>query len=267
MVKMYEENCKEKAFSGKAFSKKNSRGSKKKAEKREAMERPMELANAKAANAKAPPKLGSEFVRESKSLISLSRRTNEGACRITLQAGKRRRFRIDTGLEFFNHMLETIAWRACINTDAEFRCTNYRLTHVITEDTGIALGKAFRKMLDLNAAAGVNGSGSGTCAIDEAMAIACVSFEGRSNSYIDTKESPGASAGKVEDMLSQDIPEFFQGFAQGAGATVNIKTLAGDNPHHTWEAVFRAFGEALKACFERNDWRKGSTVGVKGTME
>ncbi len=212
-------------------------------------------------------KLGYVVERENKEGISLKRETKESLVKINIETGKRREFRIDTGLEFFNHMIETIAWRACINIDAEYTNMQYKLTHVITEDIGLALGKAFRKLLDKNTETGVNGSGSGICTIDEAMAIVCVSFEGRCNTFIDTKNSPGTDIERVEDMLSQDLPEFFNGFSQGAGATINIKTLSGNNPHHTWESIFRAFGEALKGCFQENSWRKGTTAGVKGTFD
>ena len=61
--------------------------------------------------------------------------------------------------------------------------------------------------------------------------------------------------------------QFFDGFAQGARATVHIRSFAGMDPHHSWEAIFRAFGEALKEAFSPNPLRKGSCAGVKGTLD
>jgi imidazoleglycerol phosphate dehydratase HisB len=164
-------------------------------------------------------------------------------------------------------MLETIAWRACMNIDASYANTQFRLTHVITEDVGIVLGKAFGKLLEQNMAQGVNGSGSSVGIIDEAMAVVAVSFEGRRNAFLELASAPGTQTERVEDMLSADLSEFFFGFAQGAGATVSIRALSGANPHHAWESIFRAFGEALKQCFAQNEWRKGTTAGVKGTLD
>ncbi|MDD9953234.1 MAG: hypothetical protein OXR66_02780 [Candidatus Woesearchaeota archaeon] len=198
--------------------------------------------------------------------METKRETRESIVQVTIEQGKRRAFKLNTGLDFFNHMIETIAWRACMNIDVMYKNTQFRLTHVITEDVGIVMGKTFRKLLKKKMKTGVNGSGSSVGIIDEAMAVVAVSFEGRCGAYL-SLDCLGAQRERVEDMLSDDLREFFCGFAQGAGATVSIKTLSGENPHHTWEAIFRGFGEALKECFTANAWRKGTTAGVKGTLE
>lgn len=198
--------------------------------------------------------------------VVISRETRESKITVHIERGVRRAFKIETGLEFLNHMIETIAWRACINIDVKYANLQYCLSHLITEDIGIAMGKAFRTLLERVMETGVDGCGSKIGIIDDGMAIVAVSFEGRSNTFIDANSSLGAKSERVEDMLSQDLPEFFKGFSQGAGASINIKILSGKNPHHTWEAVFRAFGEALRECFKENQWRRKTTPGVKGTL-
>ncbi|MBI3618971.1 hypothetical protein HY213_02970 [Candidatus Peregrinibacteria bacterium] len=210
--------------------------------------------------------LGIRWLKETRSTISLERRTRESVVKVAIEDASRRAFRIDTGIAFFNHMLETIAWRACLNLDARYENTQFRLTHVITEDTGIVLGMAFAKLLEKRMIAGVSGAGSGILGIDEALAIASVSFEGRSVATLDFSKAPGALIVQVEDALAADMAEFFRGFAQGARATVTIQALSGEDPHHSWEAIYRSFGLALKESLSPNPWRAGSMAGVKGTL-
>lgn len=206
------------------------------------------------------------WLKEDPKQISLKRQTRESLISINIEDAPRRDFKLNTGICFFNHMLETIAWRACLNIDARYENTQFRLTHVISEDTGITLGMAFAKMIELRMTQGLNGAGTGMLGIDEALAIANISFEGRSVCTLDLTKSPGTSIVQVEDALSADLAEFFRGFAQGARASIYIKTLNGDDPHHSWESVYRSFGLALKDTLTFNPWRAGTTAGVKGTL-
>ena len=210
--------------------------------------------------------LGITWNNQKDTLVSLERRTRESVITATVEDTPRRDFQLNTGIDFFNHMIETIAWRACLNIDVSYENTQFRLTHVIAEDVGIVLGMAFAKLVELRMEKGVNGAGSGILGIDEALAIANVSFEGRSVAVLNIERAPGASIVQVEDAQAADMAEFFRGFAQGARATVNIQALSGDDPHHTWEAIYRSFGLALKNALSPNAWRAGTTAGVKGTL-
>ena len=210
--------------------------------------------------------LGITWNNQKDTLVSLERRTRESVITAMIEDAPRRDFQLDTGIDFFNHMIETNAWRACLNIDVSYKNTQFRLTHVISEDVGIVLGMAFAKLVELRTEKGVNGAGSGILGIDEALAIASVSFEGRSVATLNLERAPGASIVQVEDAQAADMAEFFRGFAQGARATVNIQALSGDDPHHTWEAIYRSFGLALKDALSPNAWRTGTTAGVKGTL-
>jgi imidazoleglycerol-phosphate dehydratase len=70
----------------------------------------------------------------------------------------------------------------------------------------------------------------------------------------------------VEDMRSADLQAFLAGVAHGARATLHIDLLKGEDPHHYWESIFRALGEAIRICFSPCPWRKGTTPGVKGKV-
>lgn len=209
---------------------------------------------------------GINWLTENEIRVSLERRTRESVVRVTVEDAPRREFRLNTGIGFLNHMVETVAWRACLNIDASYENVRFRLTHVIAEDIGIVLGMAFAKLVELRTTAGVNAAGSGALGIDEALAVSAVSFEGRSTATLNFDSAPGAKIVHVEDALSADMAEFFRGFAQGGRATVNIHALGGEDPHHTWEAIFRSFGLALKESLSPNSWRAGTTAGAKGTL-
>ena len=62
----------------------------------------------------------------------------------------------------------------------------------------------------------------------------------------------------VEDMLTEDCVAFVEGLSQGLGATIHLDILKGHDPHHCWEAAFRALGEAINQTFEENTWRRAA---------
>lgn len=197
---------------------------------------------------------------------STRRESREALVQVDVDFGPRREPRLDTTLAFFDHMLEMLGWYADFVVDASYEVRTYRLTHVVTEDTGLALGAAVSQAIRDRIDAGVESSGFSFGVMDEASALAQVSFEGRSNSFI-TREGAGTLE-NVEDMLSADLAAFFEGFAQGARCTVHLELRDGSrDPHHAWEAAFRAFGRALRAALTANPYRAGMTAGVKGTLD
>jgi imidazoleglycerol-phosphate dehydratase len=193
------------------------------------------------------------------------RRTREAVVSVDLDLGPRREPAPATGLAFFDHMLEMLSWYGGCTVAASYEALTYRLTHVICEDIGLALGAAFQAALRDRTADGVEGSAYAFGSIDEAIAFSHVSFEGRSGSYL---TRGGAAANEhVEDMLAADLGAFFEGFAQGGRVTVHVRVDRADDPHHAWEAAFRAFAKALRGALTPNPWRAGLTAGVKGTLD
>jgi imidazoleglycerol-phosphate dehydratase len=206
-------------------------------------------------------------MKKSSKAITVKRETSESKITLTLSPGPRDpkfKKKIATPLQFFNHMLETVAWRACVNAAVTVDLTDFKLTHVICEDVGICLGEAYLELFNREIEGGINGSGAACSCIDEALARTVVSFEERSLLVMDKKLQGGR--GLVEDMQQADLAAFLDGFAQGARATLHVDLLKGNNPHHVWESVFRSFGEALRAAFAPCEWRRGTTPGVKGKV-
>jgi imidazoleglycerol-phosphate dehydratase len=195
----------------------------------------------------------------------VARTTREAVVSVELDLGSRREPTPATGLAFFDHMLEMLSWYGGCTITATYEALTYRLTHVICEDVGLALGAACQAALRDRTAEGVEGSGFAFGSIDEALAFSHVSFEGRSGSYL---TRGGAAANEhVEDMLAADLGAFFEGFAQGGRVTVHLRVDQANDPHHAWEAAFRAFAKALRAALTPNPWRAGLTAGVKGTLD
>ena len=200
--------------------------------------------------------------------ITVKRKTAESQIEFKLWRGalsKDFKKGIRTPLQFFNHMLETLGWRACVNIAVGAELSDFILTHVICEDVGLCAGEAFLELFERETSAGINGSGAAACCIDEALARCVISFEGRALIVADKKLT--RARGQVEDMQAADLMAFLEGFVQGARATLHVELLRGENPHHVWEAVFRAMGEALRAAFSPCPFRKGTTPGVKGRVE
>ena len=198
--------------------------------------------------------------------VLVDRMTREARVRVAISRGVRQEPRLGTGLAFFDHMLEMISWHGSLNLEVAFERKTFALRHVVCEDIGLAMGMGVAALLRKAMGDGVEGGGTAWRVMDEASAFAGLSFEGRSMHFI-ARESDGARAEGVEDMTGADMVAFYEGFAQGARCTLHIRAVTGNDPHHTWEAVARAFAVAMRGCFDPNPFRAGLTAGVKGTLD
>lgn len=197
--------------------------------------------------------------------VSVSRKTLESDINVSVEEASRRPYKIQTGNKFFNHMLTGVASRACLNLDISYQETSSEtLDHVRAEDTGLTFGRAIREMLDARQEKGVNGRGFYQVAFDEALVAVTLAFDGRTYTSFhgDVK---GANLEHAEDILSTNLRQFFEGFSQGAGCATHIEFKSGEDSHHTWEATFKAFGEALRESLLPCPYRAGTTIGLKGT--
>lgn len=194
------------------------------------------------------------------------RESREAAIETVLDFGPRRDPELATTISFFDHMLEMLGWYGDFVVDATYEVRTFRLMHVVCEDIGLSLGAAAAQVIRDRIPEGVESNGFSLGVMDEASAEAQVSFEGRSNSFI--TRGGASNLERVEDMLCVDLVAFFEGFAQGGRCTVQLDLREGSrDPHHAWEAGFRAFARALRAALTENPRRAGMTAGVKGTLD
>ena len=172
------------------------------------------------------------------------RKTNE--TEVTIELGNR--IKIDTGVGFYDHMLELFAFRSGLLL--EIRATGDLKVdaHHTIEDVGITLGVAVSKMLGDKK--GIARYGSARIPMDECLAQVDVDISGRP--YLVFNADVG------DDMME----EFFRAVAFNAGITLHINLFYGKNEHHKCEAVFKAFGCALGQAIKVTGEGVSSTKGV-----
>lgn len=199
--------------------------------------------------------------------IKVTRKTTESQMSVVLSEPPLKadyRSKINSPIIFLNHMIEHIAWRSGLNIEIDVRLDKFFLAHVVCEDLGIALGKAVGEYVKCKKANGINGYGEASSIIDEAKAQCLISFESRS--YLDFTSVVEIPA-EAEDMHSEDLQVFLDGFAQGANCTLHVDIQKGKNAHHIWEATYRAFGLCLNDALYENPSRKNMTSGVAGSID
>jgi imidazoleglycerol-phosphate dehydratase len=166
-------------------------------------------------------------------------------------------YSISTGIPFFNHMLELFARHGFFDLDVRAKGDIEIDFHHTIEDTGIALGRALR-----DAAPGFEGVrryGHSVLPMDEALCLVAIDLSGRPALIWN-----GETRGKVGAFDGEVVKEFFQGFANEARITIHVNLLYGENLHHKIEAIFKAFGRALREAVAGDEKVKGalSTKGV-----
>lgn len=164
---------------------------------------------------------------------------------------------IATGIAFFDHMLEQIARHG--NLALELTCQGDLEVdqHHSVEDTGIALGEAVKEALGDKQ--GIVRFATAYAPLDEALARVVLDLSGRPGLFFRAT----FSRPQVGELEVQLVREFFQGFSNAAAATMHIDLLEGDNAHHQVEAIFKAFGLALRSAVavRAGDARVPSTKG------
>lgn len=173
----------------------------------------------------------------------IRRNTSETQIEVALTLEGQGRGKIRSGIRFLDHMLELLARHGAFNLELRAHGDLDVDQHHTVEDAGIALGEAFATALGNKR--GIWRAGYFVMPMDETLAVVAVDFGGRSAAVIETR----VRARLVGDLQSELVADFFDGFARGAKANVHGKVLYGRSSHHKIEALFKAFGRALRlAC-------------------
>ena len=170
------------------------------------------------------------------------RKTNETDIVLKLDLDSSGGGAIDTGIPFFDHMLNSFRVHSRLYLDVTAKGDIEIDCHHTVEDVGIALGCAIKEALGDKR--GIDRFASEYLPLDEALALCALDVSGRPHL---TFNSPLVS-GMVGDFDVQMTKEFFYAVAMNAGLTLHINVLYGDNYHHIVEAIFKAFARALKAA-------------------
>ena len=168
--------------------------------------------------------------------------------------------RLDTGVPFFDHMLDQIVRHGLFDLDIHCEGDTHIDDHHTVEDVGITLGQAFAKALGDKK--GLRRYGHAYVPLDEALSRVVVDFSGRPGLHYFVNYTR-ARIGNFDVDLAR---EFFQGFVNHAGVTVHIDNLRGDNAHHQCETVFKAFARALRMAAEHDERAAGTIPSTKGAL-
>jgi imidazoleglycerol-phosphate dehydratase len=167
---------------------------------------------------------------------------------------------LDTGIGFFDHMLDQVARHGLIDLDIEAKGDLHIDGHHTVEDVGITLGQAIYKAAGDKK--GIRRYGHAYVPLDEALSRVVIDFSGRPGLVMNVP----FKSGMIGTFDSQLAHEFFQGFANHAFVTLHIDNLRGENAHHQCETVFKAFARALRMALELDPRSAGSVPSTKGSL-
>ena len=198
-----------------------------------------------------------EFLKLESRVVQIKRKTNETDIFIKLNLDGTGKGNIDTGIRFFDHMLDQIARHGNLDLTIKVKGDLDVDEHHTVEDTAIALGEVFAKALGNKL--GIERYGF-TLPMDDCLAQVAIDFGGRNWLVWDAE----FKREKIGKMPTEMFFHFFKSFTDGAKANLNIKA-EGNNEHHKIEAIFKAFAKAIKVAVKR-DTDKMILPSTKGVL-
>jgi imidazoleglycerol-phosphate dehydratase len=169
----------------------------------------------------------------------VNRKTKETDIHIAFNLDGSAEYSVSTGIRFFDHLLELFAKHGRFDLNIEAKGDVDVDFHHLVEDTGIALGDAFKKAIGNKG--GIQRFASSYIPMDDALARVCIDISGRAFlSYNVEIQDPF-----IIHFNARLIEEFFRAFTHRAEINLHIDSIRGKNAHHIVEACFKAFGVAL----------------------
>ena len=194
-----------------------------------------------------------------KRVASVSRKTKETDIAMTIDLDGAGKSSINTGIGFFDHMLEGFSKHGFFDLDLTVKGDLYVDGHHTVEDTGIVLGKAIAQAVGEKN--GIRRYGYFILPMDDALCLCAVDLCGRP--YLNFEcEFPTERVGELDTEL---VREFFYAVSYGAGMNLHIKMLSGVNSHHMIEAAFKAFAKALDMATSYDE-RITGVLSTKGAL-
>ena len=190
---------------------------------------------------------------------AITRVTKETDIAMTLNLDGRGKADIQTGIGFFDHMLNSFARHGFFDLDCKVKGDLYVDCHHTIEDTGIVLGEAIKKALAEKK--GIKRYGSFLLPMDEALVMCALDLSGRPYLVFDAE----FTTDRVGYFDTEMVKEFFYAVSYSAGMNLHMKQLSGSNNHHIIEAMFKAFAKALDDATSY-DSRITDVLSTKGTL-
>lgn len=190
----------------------------------------------------------------------ISRITKETDINLELNLDGTGTSQIETGIGFFDHMLNNFARHGFFDLNLTVKGDLYVDSHHTVEDTGIVLGQAIKTALGDKK--GIKRYGNAMLPMDDALVLCALDLSGRPYLVYDVT----LTVDRMGYMDTELVKEFFYAVSYAAGMNLHIKMLDGTNNHHIIEAVFKAFAKALDEAI-RYDERISGVLSTKGTVD
>ena len=192
-------------------------------------------------------------------IAQLQRKTKETDIHVKLNLDGSGNSTINTGIGFFNHMLEGFSKHGFF--DLNLNCEGDLAVdcHHTIEDCGIVLGNAIREALGDKS--GIKRFGSCILPMDESLVLCAIDLSGRPYLVFDGE----FTTEKIGYMDTEMVKEFFYAISYSAGMNLHIKVLTPGNNHHMAEAMFKAFARALDEALS-HDPRVQGILSTKGSL-
>lgn len=187
------------------------------------------------------------------------RKTKETDISLSLNIDGSGRTKIDTGIGFFDHMLDGFARHGLFDLEIKVTGDLGVDCHHTIEDTGIVLGQAVREALGNKA--GIRRYGHSILPMDETLALCAVDLSGRAYLRYDAE----FTTPRLGEMDTEMVREFFYAISYSCGMNLHLKLMDGTNNHHIIEAAFKAFAKALDAAVSY-DPRITDVLSTKGSL-
>ena len=181
---------------------------------------------------------------------TVERSTSETTITLTIDLDGTGRSNIDTGVGFFDHMLNAFAHHGLFDLEVIAKGDLDIDDHHTVEDTALALGQAISQALGDRS--GITRFGDAVVPMDEARASVAVDISGRPYAVLDLQ----LRTDRLGTLAAQNIPHLLEALTRTAGLTLHI-TATGSNDHHVAEAAFKALGRALRAAVAIDPRRSG----------
>ncbi|HMA50452.1 MAG TPA: imidazoleglycerol-phosphate dehydratase HisB [Magnetospirillaceae bacterium] len=191
---------------------------------------------------------------------SVERNTKETQIKARVDLDGQGVYHVSTGIGFLDHMLEQLSRHSLIDLDVEASGDLHIDNHHTTEDSGIAIGEAVAKALGDRK--GITRYGDALIPMDETLVRVAIDLSNRP--YLIWRVS--LQRDKLGTMDTELFKEWFQAFAQAAGATLHVEVLYGENTHHMIEACYKGLARALRQALTLDPRKADAVPSTKGVL-
>ncbi len=191
---------------------------------------------------------------------TIVRNTTETQIEATLNLDGTGQYEINTGVGFFDHMLELFTKHGGFDLKLTVNGDLHVDQHHTVEDVGIVLGELFSSALGDRK--GINRAGYFVQTMDETLAVVALDLGGRSACVY----SDSVRVKEVGGLTVELLPDFFEAFSRGVKGNVHVKVMYGRSSHHKIEAIFKGFARALKFACSTDERLKDQLPSTKGLL-